>query len=95
MSLCMLCGHFENILLNDKNKEQNSGIVGYDFSNEGAYTNVNMYCCVYTQTYQRNGKPETNNNGYSKEREGIGCKKQLWNLDLEYTLFCGLGFRIM
>lgn len=74
MSLCMLCGHFENILLNDKSKGQNSGIVGYDFSNKGAYKYVNMYCCVYTQTYQRNGKPETNNNVTLRRGRGLGAR---------------------
>lgn len=91
----MLCGHLDNILFNEKSRKQNSGIVCYQFSKKGAYKYVNIYCSVYTQTHQRNGKPETNKNGYSKEREGVEWKKQVRNLDLEYTLFCGLHFRIV
>lgn len=75
LSLYMLCGHLENILFNEKSKEQDSGVVCYQFSKKGAYKYVNTYCVTYTQTHQRNGKPETNKNGYSKEEEGVGWKK--------------------
>lgn len=37
----MLCGHLDNILFNEKSKEQNSGIVCYQFSKKGAYKYVN------------------------------------------------------
>ena len=64
------------------------------FQIKGLYKYIYLYLRVYTQVNQRNDKPETKENGYSKEREGNGVTETCVE-PRHLNVLCGLGLRIM